>query len=158
MTLKLMIIMIIPKTAKRIIYIHQEMIFCLLLTYWMLVNHFIFLLEIKNKFNVRLNIHYKTTKASIHFQLKCANPFELSVNVVYKFTCPCDTTLSCAGYAASHLVAKTGEHLNFNFATKSAIKDHVYCSLECISKHFSVNDFTVLKIVILIMNQKFKKH
>ena len=33
----------------------------------------------------------------------------------------------------------------FNFALKSATKNHVYSCSECIEKHFNVYDFTILK-------------
>ena len=33
----------------------------------------------------------------------------------------------------------------FNFAVKSATKNHVYSCSECIEKHFNVYDFTILK-------------
>ena len=39
-----------------------------------------------------------------------------------------------------------------------SLKDHVYFCPECIEKHFSVYDFSVLKNVTLNMKQKFKKH
>ena len=93
---------------------------------------------------MHLNIYQKTTKVSTYFQLKCISPFELSANVVHKFACQCDMTLSYVGYTARHLVTRAREHINFNSAAKSAIKHHVYFCPECIEKHFSVYDFTVL--------------
>ena len=133
-----------------IIHNHQKVIFCSLSAYHMLVNHsHIFAKRLRilitNKFNVHLNIYYKTTRVNTYFQLKCATPNELSANVVYKFTCQCDTTLSYAGYIARHLITRAREHLNFNFIVKSAIKDHVYSCFDCFEKHFSVCDCTVLK-------------
>ena len=46
---------------------------------------------------------------------------------------------------APHLVIRAREYYNFNSTAKSAIKNHVYSCPECIEKHFSVYDFTVLK-------------
>ena len=88
----------------------------------------------------------------------CATPFELSANVVYKFTCYYDTTLFNVGYTARHLVTRVREHFNFNSTAKYAIKDHVYSCSKCIHKHFNIHDFTDLKNVMLNMKQKFKKH
>ena len=68
---------------------------------------------IKNKFNVHLNIYYKTTYVSTYFQLKCAALSELSANIEHKFTCQCDTTLIYVGYTARHLATRAREHLNF---------------------------------------------
>ena len=94
---------------------------------------------------MHLIIYYKTTKPSTYFQLKCSTLFELSVNVAHKFSCQCNTTLSYIGYTARCLVTRAREHLNFNAAAKSAFKDLVYSCPECIEKHLSVYDFTVLK-------------
>ena len=93
---------------------------------------------------MHLNIHYKTTKVSTYFQLKYATPFELSANVVYKFTYHYDTALSYIGYTARHLVTRVREHLNSNATAKSANKDHVYSCPKCNKKLFSVYHFMVL--------------
>ena len=57
---------------------------------------------IKSKFNVDMNIYFKSFKVGNYFQLKCSTPLELSSNVVYKVSCPCDTTISYTGYTTRH--------------------------------------------------------
>ena len=41
---------------------------------------------IKNKFNVNMNIYFRSFKVGNSFQLKCSTPTELSSNLVYKFS------------------------------------------------------------------------
>ena len=36
---------------------------------------------------------------------------ELSSNVLYKFSCPCDTAMSYIGYPTRHLITRVHEHL-----------------------------------------------
>ena len=74
------------------------------------------------------------------FSVKMCLSSELSC-----FTCQYETALSYIGCTARHLVTRAREHLNFNSAAESAIKDHVYSCFKCIQTHFSVHDFTVLK-------------
>ena len=57
---------------------------------------------IKNRFNVNMNIFFKSSKVGNYFQLKCSTPMELSSNVVYKFSCPSDTAISCIMYRIHH--------------------------------------------------------
>ena len=75
---------------------------------------------IKNKFNVNMNIYFKSFKVGNHLQLKCSTPTELSSNVVYKFSCPCDT-ISYIGYTTHHLTARAHKHLNLNSNAKTAV-------------------------------------
>ena len=51
----------------------------------------------KNKFNVDINVYYTTLKTGSYFQLKCSTPMHLISNVVYKFTCSCDTNVTHIG-------------------------------------------------------------
>ena len=67
---------------------------------------------IKNKFNVNMNIYFRSFKVGNYFQLKCSTPTKLSSNVVYKFSCPCDTAISYIGYTTHHLITRVHEHLN----------------------------------------------
>ena len=85
--------------------------------------------SIKNKFNVNMNIYFRSFKVGNYFQLKCFASTELSSNVVYKFSCPCDTAISYIGYTTCHLITRAHEHLNLNSIAKSAIKDHISYTL-----------------------------
>ena len=67
-----------------------------------------------------------------YFQLKSETPHALSSNVVYQFTCSCDTNLSYIGMTTQHLGTRTGEHLNLDDSHKNAMKDHLrYCRQCC---------------------------
>ena len=56
---------------------------------------------IKNKFHVDTNIfNLNLSKLVITLKLKCSTPTELSSNIVYKFSCPCDMAISYIGRLA----------------------------------------------------------
>ena len=59
------------------------------------------------------------------FQLKLETPLPLCSNVVFKFTCSCDTNLTYIGMSSRHLITRVKEHLNLADSRKSAIKDHI---------------------------------
>ena len=79
---------------------------------------------IKNKFNVNMKIYFQSFRVGNYFELKCFTPMELSSNVVYKFSCLCDTAISYIGYTIRHLITRAHEHLNLNSNVKTAVKDH----------------------------------
>ena len=99
---------------------------------------------IKNIFNVNMNIYFRSFKVGNYFQLKCSTPTELSSNVVYKFSCPCDTAISYIGYTTRYFT-RAHEHLNLNSIAKSAIKDHIYSCSHCSKTDLSVSNFEVIK-------------
>ena len=76
-----------------------------------------------------MNIYFRSFKVGNYFQFKCSTPTELSSNVVYKFSCPCDTAIFYIGYTTSHLITRAHEHLNLNSVANSAIKEHIYSTL-----------------------------
>ena len=63
-------------------------------------------------FDVRLLPLYRTNKVGQYFQLKSETPLPLCSNVVYKFTCSCDTNLTYIGMSSRHLITRVKEHLN----------------------------------------------
>ena len=69
---------------------------------------------IKNKFNVDMIIYFKFCKVCNYFQLKCSTPIKLLSNVGYRFSCPCDTTLSNINTHTRYLITRAQEHLNLN--------------------------------------------
>ena len=68
---------------------------------------------------------YKSFKVKSYFQLKSKTPVALCSNVVYHFTCSCDTNKTYIGMSSRHLSTRVQEHLNFNSNQKSSIKDHI---------------------------------
>ena len=46
------------------------------------------------KFDVKMSAIYKTFKTGTNFQLKLCTSYLLCSNVVYKFTCSCDSNLT----------------------------------------------------------------
>ena len=77
------------------------------------------------QFDVKLLLLYRTNKVGQYFQLKSETPLPLCSNVVYKFTCSCDTNLTYIGMSSRHLITRVKEHLNLVDLRKSAIKDHI---------------------------------
>ena len=90
-----------------------------------------------------MNIYFRSFKVGNCFQLKCSTPTALSSNVVYKFSCPCDT----AKYydTTRHLITRAHEHLNLNSIAKSAIKDQKYSCSHCSKTDLPVSNFEIIK-------------
>ena len=78
------------------------------------------------KFDIKVSSIYKTFKRGAYFQLKSRTPLLLYSNVVYKFTCSCDSILTYTGKSTLHLSTRVGEHLNVASQHKhSAIKQRI---------------------------------
>ena len=77
------------------------------------------------QFDVRLILLYRTNKIGQYFKPKSETPLPLCSNVVYKFTCSCDTNLTYIGMSSRHLITIVRENLNLADSRKSAIKDHI---------------------------------
>ena len=56
---------------------------------------------------------FSTVKVSNFFSLKSRTPRQITSNVVYKFTCLCDTSLICIGKTKLRLVVRSFEYLDF---------------------------------------------
>ena len=75
--------------------------------------------EFKNKiitfFNYELKVTvspvFNTFKVSNYFSLKSQTPKQLMANVVYKYTCLCDTNITYIGETKRHLAVRSSEHL-----------------------------------------------
>ena len=100
---------------------------------------------IKNKFNVNMNICFKSFEVGNYFQLKCSTPTELSSNAVYKFSFPCDTAIFYIGYTTRHLITRAHEHLNLNSIAKTAVKDHIHSSSYYFKTDLPVSNFKVIE-------------
>ena len=97
------------------------------------------------QFDVRLLPLYRTNKVGQYFQLKSETPLPLCSNVVYKFTCSCDTNLRYIGVSFRYLITRVKEHLNLADLRKSAIKDHILSCPTCSNLQYNINSFTILK-------------
>ena len=108
--------------------------------------------DFKNKisklfFNdLRINITpvFNTFKISSYFSLKSQMPKILKSDVVYKFTCLCDTNISYIGKTKRHLVVRSLEHLKFEDPEpKSEVKTHLKGCGICRNAKF--DNFEILK-------------
>ena len=88
---------------------------------------------------------YKTMKASNYFHLKSMTPLGLCSNIVYFYTCPCDTGLTYLGMSSKHLVTRAKEHLDLNQLQKSAIKGHILDCVKCSNSSHSLASFKILR-------------
>ena len=95
------------------------------------------------QFDVRLLPLYHTNKVRQYFQLKSETPLPVCSNVVYKFTCSCDTNLTYIGISSRHLITRVKEHLNIAVSRKSAIKDHILSWPICPNLQYNINSFTI---------------
>ena len=115
------------------------------------LSHDIFLIKLKNiiksKFKITLKINpvYKTFKVSHYFQLKTRVPPALCSNIVYQFSCSCDSKLTYIGMSTRHLSTRVGEHLGFHLKTESSVKEHIMSCDSCSNIKFNVNSFKIIK-------------
>ena len=90
-----------------------------------------FLIKLKNiikskvKITLKINPIYKTFKVSHYFQLKTRVPPALCSNIVYQFSCSCDSNLTYIGMSTRHLSTRMGEHLGFQLKTESSVEEHI---------------------------------
>ena len=104
--------------------------------------------KITNLFHKELNIEifpiFKTTKLSEFFSLKSQTPKALTCNVVYKFTCLCDSSLTYIGKTKRHLGVRVEEHLGYQREKPvGEIKTHLKkCDL---CKQSNLDNFQIVK-------------
>ena len=99
----------------------------------------------KNKYNLKISPIYKTFKVVNYFQLKSKTPVALCSNVVYKFSCSCDTNKTYIDMSYRHLITRVREHLNFKSLQDSAIKDHILLCEKCSNNRFNENNFIIIR-------------
>ena len=100
---------------------------------------------IRNQLNVKIIPIYKSFKVKSYFQLKSKTPVALCSNVVYHFTCSCDTNKTYIGMSSRHLSTRVQEHLNFNSNQKSSIKDHIMSCNICSNKKTGLDSFKIIR-------------
>ena len=110
---------------------------------------------VKMKFDVDINVYYVALKVGSYFQLKCVTPVELVSNVVYKFSCSCDTNMSYIGMTTRHLGTRIQEHLQPK--AKSAIRDHINDCQSCKQANINVDSFKVIKTCNTEYNSKIQE-
>ena len=71
--------------------------------------------------------------------------FNFCSNVVYKFSCSCDTNKTYIGMSSRHLITRVREHLNFKSLQDSAIKDHILSCEKCSNNRFDENNFVIIR-------------
>ena len=82
---------------------------------------------------------FSSFKVSNYFSLKSQTPRILTSNVVYKFTCLCDTNLTYIGKTKRHLVVRKSEHLEFESKEpKSEIK------VRLVRRMASIDNFKII--------------
>ena len=97
-------------------------------------------------------------KVGKNSKLKSHTPIPLVSNVVYRFTCRCNTGKTYVGISSAHSVTRAREHLNLNNSKKRAIKDQLQLCKSCfkskIKFHWSLTVFN-LKLNITQKLMKF---
>ena len=101
---------------------------------------------VKVKFQVDLAVYYNSFKTGSYFDLKCLTPHALLSNIVYKFTCSRDATMSYIDMTTRHLGIRAHEHLSLQLnSKKSAVKNHILACERCKSGSLTENDFKVVQ-------------
>ena len=90
-------------------------------------------------------------------QLKPAcTPKSLITNVVYKFTCSCNTNIIYNGMTIRHLSVRVEEHLHSK--KHSTVQKHINVCQSCKNNKHLFDNFFILKHALLNTVQKSKKH
>ena len=107
--------------------------------------------------DVKINPIFKSFKINSYFQLKSCTPLALCSNVVYKFTCSCDTNLTYIRMSSRHLSTRVREHLNLNSKQKSSIKDHIPACNFCQKRKLELTLSKLSENAVQIMTLRFMK-
>ena len=95
--------------------VFNDHIYCIALPYFgkesrRFINNLQKIINSKLNLSIKLNALYKTFKVSNYFQLKSPVPSALCSNVVYEFSCSCDTNLTYIDMSTRHLSIRVKEH------------------------------------------------
>ena len=75
---------------------------------------------------------FDSFKVKNYFSLKSKTPVYLINNVVYKYTCQCDTGVSYIGETKRHIIERADEHISsINKFPYTAVGDHIGKCLPC---------------------------
>ena len=95
--------------------------------------------------NCKVRIIFSSFKIRNYFSLKAKTPYHLLSNVVYKFTCQCDTETTYIGKTKRHLIIRGMEHLALsNVYSNSEVKSHLKTCNACYS-NMSIDNFKIIK-------------
>ena len=100
---------------------------------------------IKNKYNLKISLSIKNFKSSQLFSFKSKTSMALCSNVVYKFSCSCDTNKTYIDMSFRYLITRVREHLNFKSLQDCAIKDHILSCEKCSNNRFDENNFVIIR-------------
>ena len=97
-----------------------------------------------NELRIEICPIFSTVKVSNFFSLKSKTPKQITSNVVYKFTCLCDASLTYIGKTKRHFGVRSLEHLDFMKVNPvSEVKSHVKSCDVC--KNCSLENFKIMK-------------
>ena len=99
---------------------------------------------LKSALDVDVRPVFTSFKTSNYFSLKCPTPFAYRSNVVYKFTCLSDQTVSYIGETTRHMKTRASEHLKTN-KEKSQVWIHIQNCSSCKTANLTVDNFKILK-------------
>ena len=78
---------------------------------------------------------FSSFKVKNFFSLKCRSSPFLAANLVYQFTCQCDTDTTYIGETNRHIGIRAGEHLDLTKPGKiSAVGKHISSCKACFTK------------------------
>ena len=98
----------------------------------------------QNELRVTICPVFNTFNVSNYFSLKCQTPKQLLSNVVYKYTCLCDTNITYIGKTKRHMAVRILEHLKYeDVKPESEIKSHLGSCNVC--KSSSLDNFEILQ-------------
>ena len=103
----------------------------------------------KEHLKVKIKCVFESFKVKNYFSLKYKTPACLLSNVVYKYTCQCDTGVSYIGETKCHIMKRADEHLSFKAFPYTAIGDHISncnaCQVSLSDGRFSHERFEILE-------------
>ena len=104
---------------------------------------------VKEMYDAKLKCVFTSFKVKGYFSLKCRSSKFLVSDVVYKFTCQCDTDMFYLGETDRHIGIRGGEHLDLEKKQVSAVGTHIQNCEGCFEKLenglLSYNDFEIVK-------------
>jgi hypothetical protein len=104
---------------------------------------------VRDIFDVKLRCAYTSCKVKNYFSLKCPSSPYLASNVVYKYTCRCDTDTVYIGETKIHIGTRAGQHMDIQADKPTAVAKHIRecesCYTACEQGQLSFKDFPVVK-------------
>ena len=86
---------------------------------------------VKDSLGMKLRCVFHSCRVRNFFSLRCKSSHFLSSNVVYRFTCRRDASISYVGETRRHLGIRASEHLNIENPNLSAVASHIVTCVDC---------------------------